>query len=921
MNASIFNTVRRRSGMGDKGRLSPGLRWCGFLMFFLLSTGARAQFTVVFDQSTTENVKVSYNTDSSEYAHIKNYFIKEIAKSIPRRFDFTSYDYSYRQVIRVIRLEDGTYEASVDINEARCSGDVFYKGFDISDVLFPNRISFKAVLFDKYKKEVAAFNYTGSDLHWGYNKIGFKTFSDTIRKPSFTFHVTENFISYDSLALLHFARKLKLIDRYYQSKAIIAAGNQKLDAFDFENIDKIIVYDIMLKDIERQVEDLYQLDLPGELSLSSFDPIGYIDLFTAFSERTRQIRQREENSLANLDKIYYERGRKLLAAGDTPRALLYLKRSCNYNPLFVPSWFERAKLLVEHDSIIAAADIIQLVLTDMNPDPAMSDSVHAFADQILKTLQLQGHDHLVLEKYNESLTLIERAIRFCEGTPGFSCSEQIYKDYAASKHGLYKSYLTVAEKALQGGRYDLARAYVREARDYQQKNPREIIGNAGADAVMLKLINQMVKRGDTLCGRKKYEQALDWYHKAAADCDSLAADLCPAGLEKGFTRAYNGLFSAQVQEAHRYLKSGELDRADQRLAEAKVFQEHHSEYVRYLIDYDTVYRAVRQARYDLHIQTGLLSLKYMNYEDAFNSFEQALTLSETIRLRENKQLDSLLRITGLPVLQTRIQYALSLIQPKGLDAARDALKRTETQISHCGLSADSLISLRLKSAVETIRRSHCDNVARTCTSYNDQAGRAEASGDYMLARQIYDTVVAVIAANPECETDSTPVIRARQRVLPPATYQTMMKSLPALLLVGDTNTYFVNYVQAGTYFNDQGVAAFGLRYTTLVDHLSENAAAALQLRAIEFFTRREAFQEALHLLKVYTGSTRPDPASLRLQLSLAVKWADADYSSNPLLDPLVRVVEYTESNPGLSPFRRQYLKTFKSLKKSSGLPD
>ena len=471
---------------------------CVFRFFFVLLIlalaydNAFAQFDVIYEKADNEVYTVNYQSEPDSSSQITNIFIREIAKSVPKRFDYTSYKYSFRQVLRVIRLADGRYEASVDINEARCLGDVIYKDFDISDVLFPNAIHMKVSLYDKYKKEINVFNIDSHSLHWGYNKLAFYSFTDTIRQPSFTVTVDNRAVFFDSNAVAAFNDKLLRIDEYYQSKAVIARGNQKLDAFDFKNIDMILVYDIMLDEIEQNLEILYQRDFPGTLSLSGHDPIGYIDMFNAYSERCRSVRAQEDACLATLDKIYYDQGKKYLDLGQVSKAMLYFSRSCNYNPMYVPSYYERAKILYFHDSVNEAADIMQSVLTTMNPGPAMADSVILFSEKVFHTLQQQGMDYLKLEKFNESLAVIERAIRFCEGSPGINCGEQIYKDYASSKFGIYQSYLSVAEKAIQNARYELAEVYIIEARKYQRQNAKEIIGAAAADAVTSKLARAMV---------------------------------------------------------------------------------------------------------------------------------------------------------------------------------------------------------------------------------------------------------------------------------------------------------------------------------------------------------------------------------------------------------------------------------------------
>ena len=74
---------------------------------------------VSFEQADENVVDVKYISVPDSSGEISNYLIKEIAKGIPQRFDYTSYKYGYRRVLRVISSEKGKYEASVDMNEEK----------------------------------------------------------------------------------------------------------------------------------------------------------------------------------------------------------------------------------------------------------------------------------------------------------------------------------------------------------------------------------------------------------------------------------------------------------------------------------------------------------------------------------------------------------------------------------------------------------------------------------------------------------------------------------------------------------------------------------------------------------------------------------------------------------------------------------
>jgi len=887
---------------------------CAWL-FFILPGIVNAQFSVVFEQAENEKVTVSFISEPDSSASVTNFFIQEIAKSVPKRYDFTSYHYTFRQVLRVIRLADGSYEASIDINEAHCGGDVIYKDFDISDVLFPNHIVIQAALYDKYKKEVGTFNINSDEMHWGYNKIALKTFTDTIKQPAFTFNVLQRRLYFDEKAKIAFDCKLKLIDKYYQSKATIAQGNQRLETFDFNNIDMIIVYDIMLKDVERQVEELYQLDFPGNLNLSVHDPIGYIDLFTDFSEHYRQVRTREDISLSTLDKIYYEQGLKLIAQENVAKANLYFTRSCNYNPYFVPSWYQRAQILFSHDSVIAAADIIQNVLTTMNPEPAMSDSVVAFAEKILATLQQQGTDYLKLEKYNESLVVMERALKFCTGSSWIKCNDQIYKDYAASKHGLYQSYLTVAEKALQRGRFDLAEVYITEARNYQRANTSEIIGDAAADATTLKMVKAMINKGDTLCGRKKYEQALSWYDKAAGFCDSIEGAPCREELDKGYRRAYNELYSIKVAEAYKVLQSGSPDRAEIIIAEARSYQGLHPKYIVYTVPTDTVFLSIQKVRYQTLIQTGTLSLHYLNYEDALVSFESAKLISEQYKIRKNPSLDSLLKVVAKPVILTQIQHASDLLGKSLLDTTAVLISAIDERTERSGLRQDSLLTPLIKALHERHFRAVCDGYQRRYSELAQEAREAADRLDYISAMSLYASALQLAGEHTDCSIDTSAVSDGYLRATLPAGYQERMKSAGEKIARNDTIAYFTEYSAAEAYFEQYRIGYNGLLHTPMEQLCTGSQNMFFKIAGIRYFFSQNDTEKGFRVLQSLYTETKPSVTITKIQTEAGRVIATNDFRANPTADPSVTVLGRTSSQKWYAAFKKSYLTTWKNLQK------
>ncbi len=904
----------------SKGYRRSGIRrwWCmalpGFTALLLICCPlhAAAQFTVHFENAQNESFDVKYVSEPDSSSSVSNHLIREIAKGIPRRYDFTSYQVTFRQVLRVISTEAGQYEVNIDINETKCHGDVVYKGFDISDVLIPNKIRIRATLLNKYKQVVKVFEIGDGSLHWGYNKLVTYHFSDTIREPQFTFQMESRKIWYDSAAISAFENKQMLIDQYYLSKAAIAQGMKKLDGFNFANVDMILVYDIMLNEVEKQVEELFAYDFPGQLNLSANDPIGFIDLFMAFSERTRQIRQQEDQALATLDKIYYEKGMKLLEQKETDKALVCFKRSYSYNPYYVPSYYQHAKVLYVRDSASYAARMIGRVLTTMNPDPVFHDSVVTFGEKLYSTLLQQGKDLLVLQKYNEALVVMEEALAFCSPGKGIRCSDELFTDFALARHGVYRSYLEVSEKAIQNGRFELAEVYIGEARKYQAANSRDIIGDAAADAVTEKLVKALRVKADTLSSRKKFEQALEFCLKARSLCTEGEGIRCDEDLEKAFRKAHNGIYERMLLLALGEADMRQTDAAEKRLQEARNYQQQYPDYISYTLPLDTIERKIWQIRYDSWIAEGRTLAAYHTAEDAHRLFSQSKAAEKKYRLRPDPALDSLLMINARPLLDTIYEAFSRNLKEARYDTADVHVKLMEQVMLESGWNKDPLLSEKLEQSKVLLHRAICGANAAKAGLIADSAETAFRLKNYPSGIAYLEDALAVLRTHPECRADSSFIINELNRCKPAAGYQRSLSLAQQKLHAGDTLNYFNLYYEADQRFRSITAAEFGLSHELLLDHICRRAEKQWLKKGFVFYAGRNAPDTSLLVLRAAMNHFIPATDFLSEQMRLGEMLGRRDASLIPGADPKEKLLQYPVSEKWFAVFRKTYLKTFKA---------
>ena len=113
-----------------------------FILFiaFSINLNTFSQSQIVFDESRPESFLVKY--ESSEGNSPKNHIIKTIAEGSSKSLYSTKFSFTFNQKSQIIKSTNKV-DFNVTLNNTSFNGDITYKGFNISDFLFPKTINFK----------------------------------------------------------------------------------------------------------------------------------------------------------------------------------------------------------------------------------------------------------------------------------------------------------------------------------------------------------------------------------------------------------------------------------------------------------------------------------------------------------------------------------------------------------------------------------------------------------------------------------------------------------------------------------------------------------------------------------------------------------------------------------------------------------
>ncbi|MCD4745434.1 MAG: hypothetical protein K8R58_03960 [Bacteroidales bacterium] len=197
------------------------------LFFNIIVINALSQNLVIYDQIMNESFNFNYqkNPDIRQITH--NYFIKEIAKIELKNLDQVKFTYFYKIYKCIKEIPPGNFKAVIKINSDTCIGKIFYKGFNISDVLIPSKADFIVNILNnnnifksyKIKNLILKLKKTGA--------VKLK-FNDTLTDKQYSLDIKDIRFYSDSSDKIAFNNRLMLINDYYASELLIDSTIQKI---------------------------------------------------------------------------------------------------------------------------------------------------------------------------------------------------------------------------------------------------------------------------------------------------------------------------------------------------------------------------------------------------------------------------------------------------------------------------------------------------------------------------------------------------------------------------------------------------------------------------------------------------------------------------------------------------------------------
>ena len=862
----------------------------------------------VFNYSADQSFVFSYSSRVDHKAEINNFFIKELAKINVNSLSRTLYTYYYGIEQNIQKIAANTFSASAKITGDNCTGDIYYKGFDISDILKPEYVDFTAVVVDQgnYIQKINFSDIRIDEQNNAEVSFNFETWDDSRKFKLILKNI--NFYS-DSGDQDFFFNRLSAIDNFYAS----------IDAMDIE-AKKLGKHHVLPQNIESSLILLSEAQrLVSNIKSSSFSNYLLIS--------------------GDKKKIYDEQLHKLnTAISKFQNAYLEIVNTSNFIKIS-QSYSALAKEFVNESGSfnILSQDVShsnQSYFYYLGTTARTSSSINTIKNGIKKILlktkycndtqtvlnrlkreiylaYLQKSDQLSTDQnYHQSRGVLIQALNFHNLTMGTGVPLDLNIAFSKANYGIYNSYLHLIDRAIDIGNYELAENYIQKAGDFQELNTTTIISGQYMGSVYNELVKLYINKGISLNQEEAYDEAAYCFQQAQAVSNRLGIFNHDYIIKHGLDEARNGMYATYLTRADQYIEEGQENMARENLENANDLANKYPSQIRHLSQIDSL---TNRFNYQLYLNRIADGKKYQtegNYNEAYLSFLSALIIESKSSFPIYEPLVDLFADAAVPYLKDQCKMGELMVKQNRLDEARQIYDSVFQLQSDFGLYYERELQSGLALLNNSIFSKQCDIASKEFGQIIERFENAVEAGDFISAMAILDESDELAHKNYYCDIDQSKVALLQKEYEPAAEYQKLASEAQKALSTNDYKQFTEIYQKLEDLSARYEIIRKRIEPMPLHYLFSIKKNLAILESSLNQYQNEDDLALALRILQVMETSNISGRDAKGLQEKLGKKLAYIDRSEMQSDNPKANVEKYTGGSSWYKHFKKAYIKNW-----------
>ena len=650
------------------------LKYLLFIILLYSSLSALSQRMVIYKEDRELSAVFSYDTYDDD-ASLPNFFINKLSDSQSKMRSFFKYSISANTKTTLIKNKN-KYSLNIQIDSINIKGNFDYRGFNFQKSCLPWQVWYSYDIYENNKKK--SQERTISVNIYDPTIINFDTsFTDSTNIASFTIKSESLAYSFSQEQRESFRKSIEYISYYYSEGKIIEQVNKDIAKLNVNNIDKIILQSIDIKYINKRFNKIKIPNYQEQLSLSETDPAGIYKNYLQTKATIDTLYSLYKLKLNVLDSLFYARAMDLKLDSNHQESLIYLNKSIDFNPEFLPSLYQLALYQYENEKYLESEKYLDDIL--------LISSKYKDANNLAllnyRAMLDQGISLNKQERYTEGLQMLKHAKAFCtKNIHVIFCDSVQEPAIEAAKLGIYKSYISIAGASMRRGRFDMTESYLESASRYQKKFPEAIINNKEAENLYTLLITQYLRLSIESASNYKQREANNYIHHADSLAQAHAISDAIAFVEQTKLQLKDKNYTKALSTKENIIRNTMVEKQEYstvEIAEISPLQ-------------------VAKNSYYLHLNKGMSYMHARKYSKAYSNFVEAKSVCEASNFNCDKVLDKNIHYCAKYAIIAQLDKASLHAWASRFKTADLLLNKSLKEIEANKLEDDSLIQAKIE---------------------------------------------------------------------------------------------------------------------------------------------------------------------------------------------------------------------------------
>lgn len=470
--------------------------------------------------------RFAFSAYPDEQGRTVNFFLQKIAEGTGRLRVYTAYAFEGEVHARVMPVNNG-HELALLMGRSGLSGDLVYRDFSLGKVLVPDLASFRIQVVDSAGDVV--FQETVMDI--GVPAEGetvYRRFLTSGQLPAGSQVVLKYMDFYYSDAVHgRFEDWVRVLESYYTAAGELQGIPDMLGGLSTIDPERVILDEFRLCEAEQVIARARYAPFHDWFGQEENDPAGVFHMLGDYGRQTALLRQEFNRAISSLDTLFYQKAMAVMGEGMPARGRELLLSALVYNPFHLGSHHALATMDHEAGDQIVAVGRLGRVISVMYPSGMWKDSLHVLAGQVTEAIFETGMEYIEDGRFLDALRVLESVQEFCHVVTGhYPCPPRLQELQSIAHQGMFRSFITVSERALANDNLAFCVQYIRSALDYQREHPGFVPSVRDAALLLQRVVARHIEKGATLWLEGNLEAAGRHYREAEQLCEEFDFPEC-----------------------------------------------------------------------------------------------------------------------------------------------------------------------------------------------------------------------------------------------------------------------------------------------------------------------------------------------------------------------------------------------------------